>query len=503
MERIRRRTLPLVIAAAAAIALTGPAAAQAVTRYAAPDGTAPDTSCTDPSMPCSIGAAAGGPDVTAADEAVILSGRYSESDLTGDANQPMDHTVHLTAGNVHGEAFSDRPVITAQGDLDLGAFVVDAGTTLADVEIDTTDSTRDISVFGGVVDGMVARTSRDGSTACDVIPGSVALLRNSLCFSDGGDASAIGGSLFTSPPGTRTVRLRNVTAVATAPDSDGLFFQAHGSGVNINVDAKSVIARGGAHDAFAAGLSNFDPPLPNTGGNTSITFEHSNYATTQTNTDSGGGSATITAAGSGTNQTTAPKLAADGFHELAGSPTVDAGAVDGSSATADIDDQRRAIEGAPDIGADELGLPTSTEVACSPNPLQMGDAQAQCAVTVTDTSTPPPTTATFLSGVRFSSDAPGSFGADCEELNMTNPLQGVCTNPYKPAGAGVQTITATYPGDEIHDPSQGTDQLDVTQPAAGGPGITGTPPGAAHGKCAKKHRPGSKKRKGKCRRKRR
>ncbi len=499
MARFRRRTLSLVLAAGAMITLSAPAAAQAVTRFAAPGGTAPDTTCTDPSMPCSIGAAAGGPDVTGADEAVILPGRYSESDLTGDANQPMDHTVHITAGNVHGEAFSDRPVITAQDDLDSGAFVVDAGTTLSDVEIDTTDSTRDISVLGGVVDGLVARTSRDGSTACDVLPGSVALLRNSLCFTDGNSASAIGGSLFSSPPGTRTIRLRNVTAVATAPDSDGLFFEARGFAVNIDVDAKSVIARGGAHDVFAAGLSTFDPPLPNTGGHTSIVFDHSNYSTTQTNTDTGGGSATITAAGSGTNQTAAPMLAADGFHELAGSSTVDAGAVDGSSDTADIDGQRRAIGGAPDIGADELGLPTSTEVTCSPNTLQLSGTQAQCAVTVTDTSTPPPTTATFLSGIRFSSDASGSFGADCEVLNMINPLQGACTNPYKPAVAGIQTITATYPGDEIHDPSQGSDQLDVIQPGVG-PGVTGKP---VAGKCTKKHHGGAKRKKRKCRRKRR
>ena len=501
MERIRKRTLPLAIAAAAVVALAGPAAAHAVTRYAAPGGTAPDTTCTDPSTPCSIGAAAGGPDVTGADEAVILPGRYSDSDLTGDANQPMDHTVHVTAGNVHGEAFSDRPVITAQDDLDSGAFVVDTGTTLSDVEIDTTDSTRDISVFGGVVDGLVARTSRGGSTACAVVPDSVALLRNSLCFTDGNDSSAIGGSLFTSPPSTRTVRLRNVTAVATGPDSDGLFFQARGFAVNIDVDAKSVIARGAAHDVFAAGLSNFDPPLPNTGGHTSIVFDHSNYATTQTKTDTGGGSAMVTAAGSGTNQTGVPMLAADGFHELAGSPTVDAGAVDGSSATADIDGQRRTIGSTPDIGADELGLPTSTEVTCSPNTLPLSATQAQCAVTVTDTSTPPPTMATFLSGIRFSSDTPGSFGSDCEVLNMINPLQGACTNPYKPAVAGIQTITATYPGDEVHDRSQGSDQLDVIQPAAGGSGMTGTPP---RRKCAKKHRAGAKKgKKRKCRRKRR
>jgi hypothetical protein len=78
-------------------------------------------------------------------------------------------------------------------------------------------------------------------------------------------------------------------------------------------------------------------------------------------------------------------------------------------------------------------------------------------------------------------------------------VQGACTNPYKPAVAGIQTITATYPGDEIHDPSQGSDQLDVTQPGVG-PGVTGKP---VAGKCTKKHHGGAKRKKRKCRRKRR
>ena len=55
--------------------LAVPAVAGATTRYAAPGGTASDMVCITPGAPkCSIGAAAGGPDVVAADEAVILPG---------------------------------------------------------------------------------------------------------------------------------------------------------------------------------------------------------------------------------------------------------------------------------------------------------------------------------------------------------------------------------------------------------------------------------------------
>ena len=91
--------------------------------------------CTVPTKPCSIGAAAGGPDVLSTDEAVILPGRYSDADLDGDVTKPMDHTVDIEAGIVHGEP-GDRPVITLSGSISSsnGAFVTHPGNTLSDVE---------------------------------------------------------------------------------------------------------------------------------------------------------------------------------------------------------------------------------------------------------------------------------------------------------------------------------------------------------------------------------
>jgi hypothetical protein len=271
----RTRKVASLLVVAGALALAAPSLAAATTRYAAPGGAAPDTACLTPEMPCSIGAAAGGPDVTQADEAVILPGSYSDADLDGDADQPMDHTVRITAGKVHGQT-GDRPVINLVSDLGFGAFVVHTGTTLSDVEVDSENSSGVISMTGGVVERVIARTNRDGSVPCQVAVDSVGVLRDSFCFSGGEDSSAIGAAIFNNV-GTHTVRLRNVTAVATKPDSDGLFFEGRGAGTTINVDAKSIIARGDKVDVLAEGLSTFDPPLPNTGANVSITLDHSNY----------------------------------------------------------------------------------------------------------------------------------------------------------------------------------------------------------------------------------
>jgi hypothetical protein len=287
-----------------------------------------------------------------------------------------------------------------------------------------------------------------------------------------------------------------VTAISTGPGSFGVnYFYGTFSppGPTYTISAKSLIAQGTSQDVLVR--------ASNTGTSVTMTLDHSDYDTSTTQT-SGGGTASVTAPGAGTaNIITAPMLAADGYHELPGSPTINAGAVDGNSGTLDIDRQARTIDTTPDIGADELAAPTSTAVTCTPNPLVFGSGAAQCAVTVTDITSPPPVT--FLSGVRLLSDMPGSFVANCETLFMSTPTQGTCTAPYTPNVAGNHTITAVYPGDATHDSSQDTDLLQVTQPGAGnGPGAgTSTPPGAKRKCKKKKHRAAAAKKK--CKKKRR
>jgi hypothetical protein len=305
--------------------------------------------------------------------------------------------------------------------------------------------------------------------------------------------------------GTFTINVRNVTAVSTGSGSYGVnyFFGTFSPpGPTYTISAKSLIAQGTSQDILVR--------ASNQGTNVTMNLDHSNYdtATTQVFTM---GVASVTPPGTGSpnfNVTDAPLLAADGYHEVAGSPTINVGATDGSSGSQDIDGQSRSIGGTPDIGADELASPTTTAVSCTPNPLLFGSGAAQCAVTVTDATSPPPVT--LLSAVRLLSDMPGSFVANCETLFMATPIQGTCTAPYTPTVTGTHTITAVYPGDANHDTSQDTDVLQVIQPgAASGPGggpATPATPQLARKKCKKKkkkHRGVDAAKKKKCKKKRR
>ena len=495
-----RRISPAVFVLGVLLAL--PAVASATTRYAAPGGTAPDTACTVPTNPCSIGAAAGGPDVVSADEAVILPGNYSDTagDLNGDTGNPTDGVVQPTAQSVHGVAGEPMPVITVNG-LDsmfpnpYGAFLLSA-TALSYVRINAGASASGALTVGfgssaSVAEHVVATSTRDNAITCNHWNG---IIRDSVCSSSGSGGIGIGASL-SAGVGTMNLTLRNVTAVSTGTNSFGASYRFFGgSSANWIVNSRSVIAKGTSKDVVAAALK-----LSGVCPNTTVSLDYADYATTQTANDTGCVAA-VSPAGSSNNQTADPMLGSDGFHQLAGSITVDHGFTDSSSGSTDIDGQARTIGSAPDIGADELAFPTTTSVSCTPNPVVFGSGAAQCAVTVTDNTSPPPVT--FLSGVRLESDMPGSFVADCETLFMASPTQGTCAAPYTPTAGGTHTITATYPGDANHDSSQDTDVLQVTQPGSrSGPG-----PSAAPGvkKCKKKHHRGaSAAKKKKCKKKRR
>ena len=466
-----------------------PAVASATTRYAAPGGTAPDTACTVPTNPCSIGAAAGGPDVVSADEAVILPGDYSDTagDLNGDTGNPTDGVVQPTAQSVHGVAGEPMPVITVNG-LDsmfpnpYGAFLLSA-TALSYVKINAGASASGALTVGfgssaSVAEHVIATSTRDNAITCNHWNG---IIRDSVCSSSGSGGIGIGASL-SGGVGTMNLTLRNVTAVSTGTNSFGASYRFFGgSSANWIVNSRSVIAKGTSKDVVAAALK-LERALPEHRRSRSITRTTRRRRPPMTRVVS----PQVSPAGSSNNQTADPMLGSDGFHQLAGSITVDHGFTDSSSGSTDIDGQARTIGSAPDIGADELAFPTTTSVSCTPNPLVFGSGAAQCAVTVTDDTSPPPVT--FLSGVRLESDMPGSFVADCETLFMASPTQGTCAAPYTPTAAGTHTITATYPGDANHDSSQDTDVLQVTQPGSGSGPSPSTVPAVKKCKKKKHHR---------------
>lgn len=450
-----RRAIALSAAVIACAALPASASAVTTTRYAAPGGNAADTVCITPDAPkCSVGTAAAGIDVDADDEAVILPGNYSDTagDLDGDVGpsgtgNSTDHVVQPTAVNVHGASGQPRPVITLNTDTFYGAFLLGSPGTLSDLEIVTSVSTSNLTTFGGsstaIVDRVAARSSKDNALVCNMAGGTI---RNSACLSSGSGGTALGASTFIG--GTFTTNIRNVTAIASGTGSYGAFyFYATASppvGPTITVSAKSLVTQGTSQDVRVRASG--------TGTTVTMNLDHSDYDTA-IDEDISGGVASVTAPGSGTgNITAAPLLAADGYHQLSGSLTINAGATDGNSGTTDIDGQQRAI-GTADIGADELGGPTTTTVACIPESVPAGSTTT-CTATVTDPvmGNPTPT-----GSVSFTSDVPGgSFGSGgaCALAPVTLG-QSSCEVTYSAGsgGPGTHGITAAYGGDTIHDGS--------------------------------------------------
>jgi hypothetical protein len=146
--------------------------------------------------------------------------------------------------------------------------------------------------------------------------------------------------------GTFTSNLRNVTAIATGPNSLGIDVFAVNPGANETLVAKNVIADGVGTDIAAEAADGTSAAV--------ATMSTSDYdSRTQT---PGAGTATVTAPGTGTNLTAAPLFTDAGaglFHQAVGSPTIDTGAVTDLLGTLDIDGDARALGSYPDIGADE------------------------------------------------------------------------------------------------------------------------------------------------------
>jgi hypothetical protein len=450
----------------------GGVASAAVTRYAAPGGTADDTVCTSPTAaPCNINDAAAGPDVASGDEAVIAPGEYSDSAGDLGPNNFVD-TQSSKATNVHGVAGKPRPKITlTTASTATGAFSVSSGVTVSHLEIDTAVNSRNITIAEGTIDDVIARSSASGAFVCQHTRGTI---RDSACLSSGTGATAVGTSIGIFP-GTFTSSLRNVTAVATGSASFGLYYKASNTGVTWVVSAKSVIAQGGTDVKGECA----------DGASTAVNLDHSNYDSTGTACP-GGGTATVTPAGAGTadaNQTAAPMLAADGFHQLAGSVTIDTGATDATSGSADIDGNTRTLGTAADIGADELAHPTTTAPACSPPSLVIGMGQTTCTATVTDTATSGATSPT--GDVFFSSDGSGGFsnGGSCTLTPLAGTSTSSCAVLYTPAaiGSGTHQITAQYLADATHEPSEGSSSVAVAPPPPPPPPPDMTPPNTALG----------------------
>lgn len=447
-----------------ALSLATACAASAATRYAAPGGTGADP-CTDPADPCSIYTAAdnGAPGTTleAGDTVEVTPGTYSEAD--GDLGP--SHVVQPAPGVlVRGEPGAPKPLIVLETDTgSWGAFFVGPATEVLDLEIRNQAANGSaITVQGGAIDRVIARSTVSTAFTCTSSEGTI---RSSACINSAG-GTAIGVSVLTSS-GVHATVIRNSTFIASGPGSVGMDFAyfASSAGVVGAVSGIGVIAKGEAKDVVADGL---EYNGSGHGAATAIELQASDYATTDEKT-SGSGTAVVTPAGTDGNITAPPLLAADNIHQLPASPTIDKGAVDGSSSSFDVDGQDREIGMAPDIGADELGNPTTTTISCPATTVFSSPSSETvfCTARITDVS-PAPTAPTGT--VTFFTE--GAIISGFCTLSAVSASASSCQMSYSsgPGNLGPHPVTATYRGDAGHEPSAGNTTITVIEKSSAAAG---------------------------------
>jgi Thrombospondin type 3 repeat len=402
----------VVVTAALAVFAFGASGAFAATRYAEPGGDGAEP-CLQ-ADPCDIQVATEAVAVQNGDEVILLPGTY-----TLGASDVINIT---TAIDLHGQTGSPRPVLNSS------AVVAVASTQATIKHLEIAGAGTGLELTGGTADEVVVQSTAGGGTACTL---RTATLRDTVCWSTGTNATAVGRN---ESGGTFTATLRNVTAVATGTPSYGISLGASTSATQA-IDAKSVIAQGVTADvhAFADSTSS-----------ATVTLAYSNYVT---QAEDGAGTVSVTDPGTGTNQTAEPVFVDPGngdFHQASTSPTIDAGGIDGSSGTIDIDGAPRLVGLAPDIGADELtdsdgdGIAdVSDNCPADPNPGQedgdgdgVGDACEPVKVSPPDTTItkhPRKKTDKRKARFKFESDA----AAATFECKLDRRPFKPCDSPFK------------------------------------------------------------------------
>jgi hypothetical protein len=310
-------------------------AALGAVRYASPTGGG--AACTS-AAPCRLRTAIEAPAVRAGDEVVVRPGTY---------NLGANHVLVHKAISVHGAVGRPRPKVTSHDSMTLWVF--DRGAVVSDLEVVNTAASgfpSAVWVSDGILERVFAHAAGAGCALAPDVDGQLPLIRDSFCWATGSiPGYGVWWAIGVGEPHSWSARLRNVTAVGR-----GAGIEVDGNGpVHLSLNAVNTVARSaGARDVGARADSS----------STSVRaiFRNSNYATRQTDAPAGG-TATVTAPGSGANQTLAPLFrdrAHGDFHQRRGSPTIDAGIDTPLNGARDIDRQARHRGPAPDIGADEI-----------------------------------------------------------------------------------------------------------------------------------------------------
>ncbi len=410
----------VLIGAAASLLMLGLASssAAAAQRFASPTGAG--TTCTQAS-PCPLNTAITG--ASAGDEVILISNGTSYALGTS--------SILVPAGvEVHGEDGQPRPLIEASA----GSAPLNPGganVRLRHLNIQNTGPAVNVS-FGAVVRDVRAVSSNAGTWAC--LFGTSGTLTDALCIATSPTNSAGTGTNFGN---AINVTLRNVTAVGGA---NGLSFGVSADSAPSTVDAKNVIAIGPVDvRAFASTPSSI-----------AINMAHSNYDTTAA---TGTGSATVTTAGTGSNQTAAPAFvnaAAGDYRQASGSPTIDAGTLDPQNGPVDLDGESRDQGLVPDIGADEFtnSPPTASSdsvtvaedaAATAVNPLA-NDVDSDGAGPVIRSVTQPPNGTVSITGAGTGGGTGLTYEPDPDYCNDGGPADQFV---YTLNGGSQGTVSAT------------------------------------------------------------
>jgi hypothetical protein len=314
--------------------------AQAAQRYAAPSGSGPKAECPQ-ANPCSLKDAVEGADNN--DEVIVAGGTYalgeqlvvppegSNVDIHGDFGAPMPRVTASRIGaplgvNTPGSRIRYLEVVNEAPENPIG-FVCHTNTS---------------------IERVVSRVS--GKNAIALRPQQSCAVRDSLLLANGQGAVALRAAGFFSG---FTGVVRNVTALATGPESRGVvssYENAFTESGAYMLDLRNSIAAGDGADIVAT-----SGPL----GPGNVVVANSNFDKAVA---TGGG--TIFDAGS--NQTAPPLFldaAAGNYREAAGSPTIDTGVADAQIGSLDLAGNPRNLGAAPDIGAFEVVPPPVVPLA--------------------------------------------------------------------------------------------------------------------------------------------
>jgi hypothetical protein len=304
--------------------VAGPAWADV--RYAEPaPGDGDPTMCAQ-SDPCDIQTAVEDPSVNGGDTVIVLPGTYSL------ATNPLTPTTAIT---IQGGPGQPVPRLVATSGNALALF---SGTARR-LYVESASGTGSVvDLIGAGVVGEQLEVVGTGTTGRTVQLRDGALLRDSFIWNRdfAGSAVVTGGS---------GAAMRNVTAIASTAGGQGVLSSAD-FGPSQVVTLHNVIARGAGQGIDAE--DNGAAPEPD---DIDVTVTNSNYSSVS---EAPPEAEVVEGPG---NQTGPPLFANEAtgdFHQLAGSPTIDAGAVDPLLGAVDIDGEPRNQGPAPDIGADEF-----------------------------------------------------------------------------------------------------------------------------------------------------